>query len=70
MFQFLEIIELPCLELNSKIIYNDTKGNKTEKIFSDCLFHIVNHHTHHLGQVSTSLKLHKINISTDYTYYI
>ncbi len=37
------------------ISYLDTSNNKTNKILNDCLFHIINHHTHHIGQISNIL---------------
>jgi uncharacterized damage-inducible protein DinB len=58
-------------EYNKNITYLDTAGTKTHKILSDCLFHIVNHHTHHIGQISSEFsKLSKNDVpSTDYTIF-
>jgi uncharacterized damage-inducible protein DinB len=53
----------------NNITYMDTQNNPTNKKLNDSLFHIINHHTHHLGQISNALcKLSRKDVpSLDYT---
>ena len=56
--------------IESNINYSDTEGNKQSKKLCDSIFHIVNHSTHHIGQITTILCQENINIpSTDFTCF-
>jgi uncharacterized damage-inducible protein DinB len=58
-----EIINLYLKEIKTKennelffmedIYYNDTMGNKIMKNRFDCFYHVINHSTHHIGQISS-----------------
>ena len=59
--------------LVEKLEYPDSEGNKKERVLSDVLTHLINHHTHHIGQVSAAYKEYsKMDDfpSTDYTYFL
>lgn len=56
--------------LKKNIHYLDTEGNEQTKKLCDSIFHIVNHSTHHIGQITTILSQENKNIpSTDFTCF-
>ena len=50
--------------------YKNSKGNTFENSFSQVLFHIVNHGTHHRGQINLLLKREDLpTLVNDYIFY-
>lgn len=52
--------------------YYDTLGNKIVKNRFDCFYHIINHSTHHIGQVSSIISKYdkKFYPELDFTYFL
>lgn len=68
--EFIKLINhLDEKEFPLNITYTDTQNNLINKKLNDSLFHIINHHTHHIGQISNALlNLSKKDVpSLDYT---
>lgn len=56
-----------------KFIYRDSKGTEMSKAYSDVFYHLINHHTHHIGQASVAYGMEfgmKNFPETDYTYFL
>ena len=53
-------------DFENKVTYLDTQGIPREKILSDCVFHLVNHSTHHIGQITSIFKKEDVP-NLDYT---
>jgi uncharacterized damage-inducible protein DinB len=57
-------------ELDEKINYSNSKGQKFTNTVSEIHFHIVNHSTYHRGQLISLLKTQGVEpIVTDYIFY-
>ncbi|MCX2679253.1 damage-inducible protein DinB [Galbibacter sp. EGI 63066] len=57
-------------DLDKKMKYKNSKGYKFENSIQHVLFHIVNHHTHHRGQIISDLRQNGIvPLKTDYIFY-
>ena len=57
-------------DLTHSFRYKNTKGNTFENSFSQVLFHIVNHGTHHRGQINLLLKREDLpTLVNDYIFY-
>ena len=56
--------------LNTTIIYQNSKGKKFVNSVQEILFHIANHLAHHKGQIIADLRQNGIEtIITDYIYF-
>ncbi|KAM3128467.1 hypothetical protein pb186bvf_019399 [Paramecium bursaria] len=44
-------------ELQEQIIYQDSKGQDQSKPLQDILYHLMNHHTHHIGQITNAFTI-------------
>ena len=57
-------------DLTHSFRYKNTKGNTFENTFNQVLFHIVNHGTHHRGQINLLLKRENLpTLVNDYIFY-
>jgi uncharacterized damage-inducible protein DinB len=57
-------------DLENKIEYQNSKGQKFENSIQQILFHIANHFTHHRGQIISNLRQRGIEpLVTDYIFY-
>lgn len=57
-------------DLDNRIEYQNSRGNRFENSIFEMLFHAVNHSTYHRGQINTLLKQNDIKpILTDYIFY-
>ena len=57
-------------DLTHTFRYQNTKGKTFENAFSQVLFHIVNHGTHHRGQINLLLKAENLSLPVnDYIFY-
>lgn len=57
-------------DLDNRIAYQNSRGNRFENSIFEMLFHAVNHSTYHRGQINTLLKQNDIKpILTDYIFY-
>lgn len=59
--------------LRSKIKYPSSSGALREKTVKDIFTHVVNHHTHHIGQLSAAHRQYSKESdfpSLDYTYFL
>ena len=64
----IEIVENSDVE--QKIEYQNSRGNKFENTIFEMLFHAINHSTYHRGQINLLLKQNGIEpILTDYIFY-
>ena len=65
------IEELEENKLSDFFSYKSTSGDEMKKTRNDCLFHVINHTTHHLGQIGSTLTLlsKKDYPSTDFTLF-
>ena len=53
-----------------RIVYEDTEGRSYSNTLQDILFHIVNHSTHHRGQISVDFRANGMDPPlTDYILY-
>ncbi len=56
--------------LDTVINYKNTKGVEFQNSISEILFHVINHHTHHRGQLISDLRQVGIEpLVTDYIFY-
>jgi len=56
--------------MNQSIKYANSKGTKFTNLLSDILFHIVNHSTHHKGQIISDFRNSGVEpMITDYIFY-
>jgi uncharacterized damage-inducible protein DinB len=54
-------------ELDSIIAYKNLKGENFQNSLRDILFHVINHATHHRGQIATLLKENNLHaVTMDY----
>lgn len=51
-------------------IYKDTRGIDSKVSLEDALFHVINHTTHHIGQITAFLPKNEKYPELDYTYLI
>lgn len=57
-------------ELDDKIVYTNSKGIEFSNSIQEILFHVVNHFSHHKGQIISDLRQIGIApIVTDYIFY-
>ncbi|WP_298995773.1 DinB family protein [Flagellimonas sp. S174] len=57
-------------DFNKRIDYTSTEGRAYSNDLKDILFHIVNHATHHRGQIVMDMRASKIEpIPLDYIFY-
>eukprot|EP01017_Pseudomicrothorax_dubius_P005322 TRINITY_DN11322_c0_g1_i1.p1 TRINITY_DN11322_c0_g1~~TRINITY_DN11322_c0_g1_i1.p1 ORF type:complete len:210 (-),score=31.44 TRINITY_DN11322_c0_g1_i1:181-810(-) len=58
--------------LNEYFVYLNTKGKEFKKRRGLILSHLINHHTHHIGQITTVISSveRSLTPSIDYTYYL
>ncbi|CAA7196771.1 DinB family protein [Chryseobacterium potabilaquae] len=57
-------------DLEKKIEYQNSRGEKFENTIFEMLFHVINHSTYHRGQINSYLKQSGITpIVTDYIFY-
>lgn len=64
----MHILEL--VDLGSTLQYRNSKGEEFVNTAKDILFHMVNHATHHRGQIATDLRIHGIPpLAMDYIFY-
>lgn len=57
-------------DLNQIISYRTTRGDEFSNSVQQMLFQVVNHHTHHRGQIISDLRQNGIPpIMTDYIFY-
>ena len=57
-------------ELTKKIIYSNSKGVEFYNSIQQILYHIVNHFSHHKGQIISDIRQNGIDpIVTDYIFY-
>ncbi|MFK5971745.1 MAG: DinB family protein [Flavobacteriaceae bacterium] len=55
---------------DKRIDYENSKGRLFTNTLRDILFHVINHSTHHRGQIAMSFRSNKIEpITTDYIFY-
>jgi len=56
--------------LETVIAYINTKGDHYSHSIRDILFHVINHSTHHRAQISSDLKINKVDpIPMDFIFY-
>lgn len=61
------------VEMDSTFTYRDSKGTELTKHYGDVFYHLINHHTHHLGQASVAYVKefgYKDFPETDFIYFI
>lgn len=57
-------------DLKENISYMNSKGNAFENTIRDVLFHVINHTTHHRGQIISDLRQSGVAPpATDYIFY-
>lgn len=57
-------------DLSTSVTYQNSKGQRFQNSVRDVLFHIINHSTHHRGQIATELKHCGVEpLVTDYIFY-
>lgn len=57
-------------DFDLRIDYENSKGRLFTNNLQDVLFHIINHSTHHRGQISTNFRANDIEpIPFDYIFY-
>lgn len=57
-------------KMDDLIFYKNSKGNQFNNSIQQILFHVVNHFTHHRGQIISDLRQNGIDpIITDYIFY-
>ncbi|NJB36580.1 DinB family protein [Croceivirga sp. JEA036] len=57
-------------DLSKRINYTTEKGNTYTTEYKDVLFHIINHSTHHRGQLLVELRKHNVEpLELDYIIY-
>ncbi|HOY16799.1 MAG TPA: DinB family protein [Haliscomenobacter sp.] len=65
----LEIIER--FDLSQSITYRNTQGEVYSNTIQDLLFHVINHTTHHRGQIISDFRQAGIEpLKTDYVFYV
>lgn len=53
-----------------RIDYENSEGRVFSNTIKDILFHIINHSTHHRGQIAMDLRSHKLEpLKLDYIFY-
>jgi uncharacterized damage-inducible protein DinB len=58
------------VELTETFRYKNSKGQSFENIIKDILFHVINHSTHHRGQIAAELRRGGFEPPTsDYIFY-
>jgi len=58
------------VDFDKRIDYENTEGRLFTNTIQDMLFHIINHSTHHRGQIATDLRNQGIDpINMDYAFY-
>ncbi|MGJ5640628.1 DinB family protein [Formosa sp. S-31] len=61
---------LETMDINTEIVYTNSKGEQYTNTIKDILFHITNHFSHHKGQIILELKQGGITpLVTDYIFY-
>ncbi len=57
-------------DLGRRVAYETTDGRSFSNSLQDILFHIVNHSTHHRGQISVDFRTHGLEpLPLDYIHY-
>lgn len=57
-------------DFDKRIDYENSEGRLFTNTIQDMLFHIINHSTHHRGQISMDLRNHKLEpLAMDYIFY-
>ncbi len=57
-------------DFTKRVDYTSTEDRTFANELKDILFHIINHSTHHRGQIATDLRAHKISPEQlDYIFY-
>ncbi len=57
-------------DFERRIDYENTEGRLFTNTLQDILFHIINHSTHHRGQIMMDFRQHNIEpLSLDYVFY-
>ena len=58
-------------DLEKRISYKTSKGDPFENTLGECIMHVINHGTHHRGQVSTLVRQHGgTPVPMDLIFYI
>ena len=57
-------------DFDKRIDYENTEGRLFTNTLQDILFHIINHSTHHRGQIAVDFRAHGLEpLSLDYIFY-
>jgi len=57
--------------LENVVHYRNSKGEEFQSAIQDILFHVINHSTHHRGQILTLLRQQgETPVSLDYIFYV
>ncbi len=57
-------------DFEARIDYENSEGRLFTNTVRDILFHIINHSTHHRGQIAMDMRHHKLEpLSLDYIFY-
>ncbi|WP_209400827.1 DinB family protein [Pseudozobellia sp. WGM2] len=57
-------------DFERRLDYENSKGRLYTNTVQDMLFHIINHSTHHRGQIATNFRMNDIEpLVTDYVFY-
>jgi uncharacterized damage-inducible protein DinB len=57
-------------DLNTPIKYTNSKGDTFSNSIQDIYFHVINHSTHHRGQIASEFRQNGLNpLVTDYIFY-
>jgi uncharacterized damage-inducible protein DinB len=57
-------------DLNTPIKYTNSKGETFSNSIQDIYFHVINHSTHHRGQIASEFRQYGLNpLVTDYIFY-
>jgi uncharacterized damage-inducible protein DinB len=57
-------------DLNTPIKYTNSKGDTFSNSIQDIYFHVINHSTHHRGQIASEFRQYGLNpLVTDYIFY-
>ena len=58
------------IPLSKTISYQNSKGRSFKNTVVDIFYHIVNHHSHHRGQIMSEIRRNGLEpIATDYIFY-
>jgi len=64
------LLILDDFDLNTPIEYTNSKGDTFSNNIRDIYFHVINHSTHHRGQIASEFRQYGINpLVSDYIFY-